>query len=69
MQAMHLLLGVAIQPNLELKTLPKQLLGSPPLVIELPDFPDSLWLAKEIFDKRLKVTLFGLGNARFSVSN
>ncbi len=33
---MHLLPGVAIQPNLELKTWPKQPLGSLPLVIALP---------------------------------
>jgi hypothetical protein len=33
---MHLLPGVAIQPDLELKTQPKQLLGSLPLVIALP---------------------------------
>jgi hypothetical protein len=33
---MHLLPSVAIQPNLELKTWPKQLLGSLPLVIMLP---------------------------------
>jgi len=32
---MNLLPGVAIQPNLELKTQPKQLLGSLPLVIAL----------------------------------
>ncbi len=37
MHTMHLLPGVAIQPNLELKTRPKQLLGSLPLVIALPD--------------------------------
>ena len=36
MHTMDLLPGVAIQPNLELKTLPKQLLGSLPLVIALP---------------------------------
>jgi hypothetical protein len=36
MHTMHLLPSVAIQPNLELKTLPKQLLGSLPLVIALP---------------------------------
>jgi hypothetical protein len=36
MQTMHLLPSVAIQPNLELKTRPKQLLGSLPLVIALP---------------------------------
>jgi hypothetical protein len=33
---MHLWPGVAKQPNLELKTRPKQLLGSIPLVIVLP---------------------------------
>jgi hypothetical protein len=33
---MHLLPGVAIQPNLELKTRPKQPLGSLPLVVVLP---------------------------------
>jgi hypothetical protein len=36
MHTMHLLPGVAKQPNLELKTRPKQLLGSLPLVIVLP---------------------------------
>ncbi len=36
MHTMHLLPSVAIQPNLELKTRPKQLLGSLPLVIALP---------------------------------
>ncbi len=33
---MHLWPGVAKQPNLELKTRPKQLLGSLPLVIAIP---------------------------------
>jgi hypothetical protein len=33
---MHLMPTVAVQPNLELKTRPKQLLGSLPLVFELP---------------------------------
>jgi hypothetical protein len=36
MHTMHSLPGVATQPNLELKTRPKQLLGSLPLVITLP---------------------------------
>jgi len=36
MHTMHLLLGVAIQPNLELKTRPKQFLGSLLFVIALP---------------------------------
>jgi hypothetical protein len=39
MHTMHILPGVAIQPNIELKTRPKQLLGSLPLVITLPDWP------------------------------
>jgi hypothetical protein len=34
--AKHLLSSAAIQPNLELKTRPKQLLGSLPLVTALP---------------------------------
>jgi hypothetical protein len=34
---MHLLPGVAIQPNLELKTQPKLVLGSLPLAFALPD--------------------------------
>jgi hypothetical protein len=34
---MHLQPGVTKQPNLELKTWPKQLLGSLPLVIALAD--------------------------------
>jgi hypothetical protein len=46
MHTMHLLPGVAIQPNLELKTRPKQLLGSLLLVIALPDF--TLDLGKEL---------------------
>ncbi len=36
MYTMRLLPSVKIQPNLELKTRPKQLLGSLPLVIALP---------------------------------
>ncbi len=36
MHTMHLMPSVAIQPNLELKIQPKQLLGSLPLVIALP---------------------------------
>jgi hypothetical protein len=42
MHTMHFLPGVAIQPNLELKTPPKQLLGSLPLVIALPGVPHSV---------------------------
>jgi hypothetical protein len=36
MHTMHLLPGVAIQPNLELKTRPKPVLGSLPLAFALP---------------------------------
>jgi hypothetical protein len=42
MYTMHLLPGVAIQPNLELKTRPKQLLISLPLVIVLPGLTDAV---------------------------
>ncbi len=38
MQTMHLLPGVAIQPNLELKTRPKPVLGSLLLAFTLPDY-------------------------------
>jgi hypothetical protein len=41
MHTMHLQLSVAIQPNLELKTRPKQLLGYLPLVIALPDWSNA----------------------------
>ncbi len=37
MHAMHLLSSLAIRPNLDLKTQPKQLLGSLPLYITLPE--------------------------------
>ncbi len=37
MHTVHLLPGVAIQPNLELKTRPKPVLGSLPLAFALPD--------------------------------
>ena len=37
MHTMHLLHSVAIRPNLELKTRPKELLGSLLLVIALPN--------------------------------
>ncbi len=37
MHTMHLLPGEAIQPNLELKTRPKLVLGSLPLAFALPE--------------------------------
>jgi hypothetical protein len=37
MISMHLLPSITIQPNLELKTWPKQFLGNLPLVIMLPE--------------------------------
>jgi hypothetical protein len=51
MRTMHLLPGVAIQPNLELKTRPKQLLGSLPLVIALPGAAMKRLPEKYILDK------------------
>jgi hypothetical protein len=47
MHTMHLLPSAAMQPNLELKTQPKQLLGSLPLVIALP----ALLFWRHPFDK------------------
>jgi len=43
---MHLRPGVAKQPNLELKTRPKQLLGYLPLVIALPE--TSFWSSADV---------------------
>ncbi len=40
MQTMHLVPGVAIQPNIELNTRPKQVLGSLPLAFALPGHTD-----------------------------
>ncbi len=40
MDTMHFLPSIAIQPNLELKTWPKQLIGYLPLVIALPALAD-----------------------------
>ncbi len=58
MQTMHLLPGVAIQPNLELKTRPKPVLGSlplafalPGLVIALPEVPLCLCLVRQASGK------------------
>jgi len=42
MHAMHQLHSVAIWPNLELKTRPKELLGSLPLDIALPHSFDNI---------------------------
>ncbi len=54
MYTMHLLPCVAIRPNLELKTRPKQLLGSLPLVIALPSLHETIipYLASRILGRR-----------------
>ena len=54
MRTMHLLPGVAIQPNLELKTRPKPVLGSLPLAFVLPnETMFELWGGGKMpFDKR-----------------
>ncbi len=46
--AMHLLHSIAIRPNLDLKTRPKQLLGSLPLDIALPDWSKSWFTALKL---------------------
>jgi len=72
---MHFLPGVAIQSNLELKTWPKQLLGSLLLVIALPDLSiffstgfqivGSIKLTNKIFGSVLFVEI---GNCLFNLS-
>jgi hypothetical protein len=54
---MHLRSGVTKQPNLELKTRPKQLLGSLPLVIALPALVLLLAAAKKEEKKAIKTAL------------
>jgi hypothetical protein len=56
---MHLLPGVAIQPKLELKTRPKQLLGSLLLVIALPGL--SMALAKVLSFFQICAVLYCIG--------
>ncbi len=53
---MHLWPIVAKQPNLELKTRPKQLLGSLPLVIALPGeaYREQLWSVKKNRFEKIK---------------
>ncbi len=50
---MHLFPSVAEWPNLELKTRPKQLLGSLPLVIALPGLVQFLTLKNAFNQKQL----------------
>jgi hypothetical protein len=54
---MHLLPGVAIQPNLELKTRPKQLQGSLLLVIALPDYGKTIFIIQTPILPLEKITL------------
>jgi hypothetical protein len=58
MHTMHLLSSVSIQPNLELKTRPKQLLGSLPLVIALPDLTQVLTCQLKVAHASRKYRLF-----------
>jgi len=68
MHTMHLLPSVAMQPNLKLKTRPKQLLGSLPLVIALPAENDQhifnifnlLVLAKKQFKNHYQIWTMGI---------
>jgi hypothetical protein len=48
--AMHLLHSIAIQPNLELNTQPKQFLGSLQLDITLPDHSLKLWPCSQLLN-------------------
>ncbi len=54
---MHLLPSVAKQPNLELKTQPKQLLGSLPLVIALLDYSENVLYQRQQIKRSSNVTI------------
>jgi hypothetical protein len=56
---MHLLPSVAIQPNLESKTRPKQLLGSLPLGIALHGVPHSVSQSVSMRDYYINIHKFG----------
>ncbi len=56
MFVMHLLCYEAKQPNLKMKTRPKQLLGSLPLAFALPVQQTGLWV-KRRHDTRHNITL------------
>ncbi len=58
MQTMHLLLGVAIQPNLEFKTRPKPVLGSLPLAFALPGWCQANEALFILLDKSSEAQLF-----------
>ena len=51
MHTMDLLPGVALKPNLELKTRPKQLLGSLQLDISLPEYTHKESLGEVKYEK------------------
>jgi len=56
--AMHFLRSIVIRPNLELKTRPKQLLGSLPLDVALPrqlDFEQLYRICPVLFDMFIKI--------------
>jgi hypothetical protein len=63
MHSMHLLPSVAIQPNVEFKTRPKQLLGSLPLVIVLPGISwPQIWPRMEAESDEAETFFLGKGN-------
>ncbi len=66
MHTMHLLPSVAIQPNLELKTLFKQLLGSLPLVIELPLTELTRQTRRAVH--AIEQSIFNLGHAHMNLN-
>jgi len=66
MHTVHILPGVAIQPNLELKIRPKQLLGSLPLVIILRLM---LSFIIKCFEKILNYQMYDFGYTDESVES
>jgi hypothetical protein len=55
MHTMHLLPSIQIQPNLELKTRPKQLLGSLRLVTALPELTKQYPISFETNWQKMKI--------------
>ncbi len=62
MHTMHLLPSVAIQPNLELKTRPKPVLGSLPLAFALPGLACITMLKISTKDKRSSLFCQSISN-------
>jgi hypothetical protein len=66
MHTMHVLHSVAIRPNLELKTQPKQLLGSLPLVLAIPGISYGAMGLSRVTLSRVTLSRMTLSHVTFS---